>query len=91
MINFFNRLKFSTSEVARNITIVFSGNVFASGIGFFTVIIISKYLSISDFGVFSIAISILHLSRFMTNLGINSSAIKFASSYLGEGKADEGD
>lgn len=78
-----------TSRLAKHLTLVFTGNIFAAGLGFLTVLIISRELSVSDFGLFNLAISVMIIASQLSGLGMNNTMIKFASSYLGEEKTAE--
>ena len=78
-----------TSQLSRHITLVFAGNIFAAGLGFLAVLIISKHLSVSGFGLFNIALSTILITRLLANLGTDAGMIKFASSYLSTGKDTE--
>ena len=70
------------SQLAKHLTLVFAGNVFAAGLGFLTLIIISRHITVSDFGFFNIAISIIIIAPLLASIGMDTSMIKFASSYL---------
>ncbi|MGB8952348.1 MAG: oligosaccharide flippase family protein [Candidatus Aminicenantales bacterium] len=81
--------KINASPLARNITLVISGNLFTSGLGAISALLVSRYLSVGDFGLFSLALSIMYTATFLTELGTNTSMVKFASSYLGAGRTAE--
>lgn len=70
----------------RQLTLVFIGNVTAAALGFLTILLISKKLTISDFGLFNLAISITFIASCMSNLGIDTAMVRFASFYLYEKK-----
>ena len=78
-----------TSQLARHITLVFVGNIFAAGLGFLAVLIISRELSVSDFGLFNLAISVMLIASQLSSLGMGNAMVRFASSYLGEEKTSE--
>ena len=84
-----NAIKLFTSQLARNLTLVFAGNFLAAGLGFLSVLIISRALSVSDFGLFNMAISVILIVPYLATLGMDTSMIKFASSYLSTGKITE--
>lgn len=71
-----------TSQLVRRLTLVFMGNLFAAGLGFLAVLIISRELTVSDFGLFNMAISIILIASHLASLGMDTGMIKFASSYL---------
>ncbi len=78
-----------TSRLAKHLTLVFTGNIFAAFLGFLTVLIISRELSVSDFGLFNIAISVMLIASQISGLGMEKAIMKFTSFYLGEGKKNE--
>lgn len=78
-----------TSRLAKHLTLVFTGNIFAAGLGFLAVLIISRELSVSDFGLFNLAISVMLIASQLSGLGMDNAMIKFASPYLGEAKTAE--
>lgn len=82
-------IKLFTSQLARRLTLVLTGNIFAASLGFISVLIITRTLSVSDFGLFNIAISIILIGPRLAALGMDTSMIKFASSYLSAGKTKE--
>lgn len=78
-----------TSQFARHITLVFSGNFLAAGLGFLAVLIISRKLSVSDFGLFNLAMSVMLIASQLSSLGMHTAMTKLASSYFGEEKIQE--
>lgn len=70
------------SRTAKHITLVLFGNVVAAGIGFLAVLLISRELSVSDFGLFNLSMSIMLIVSRLSSLGMNTPMVKFASSYL---------
>lgn len=68
--------------IMKHITLVFAGNIFAAGLGFLAVLIISRKLTVSDFGLFNMAISAMSITSHLSTLGMDNTMIKFASSYL---------
>lgn len=77
------------SQLAKSLMLVFTGNMVAAVLGFLTVLIISRELSVSDFGLFNIAISIMLIASQISGLGMEKAIMKFTSFYLGEGKKNE--
>ena len=71
-----------TSRTAKNITLVLSGNVVAAGMGFLAILLISREISVSDFGLFNLSISIMIIVSRLSSLGMNTPMVKFASAYL---------
>ncbi len=88
-MKFSHTIKLVTSQLAKSLMLVFSGNMFAAVLGFLTVLIISRELSVSDFGLFNIAISVMLIASQISGLGMAKAIIKFTSFYLGEGKKNE--
>jgi len=82
-------IKLLTSQIARDLSLVSTGNIFATGLGFLSVLVISRDLSVSDFGLFNIAVSVILMVPPLIDFGINAGMIKFASTYLGMGKITE--
>lgn len=89
MTKFSTALKLITSQLARHLALVFTGNIFSAGIGFLALLIISRILTISDYGLFNIVISVLLIVRLVANFGMNTTMMKFVSSYLGRDKRAE--
>lgn len=88
-MNIPSAIKLLTSQLARQLTLVLTGNTISAGIGLFAVLIISKSLTVHDFGLFNIAISLVLIVQPLANFGMNTSMMKFTSSYLGAGKTHE--
>jgi O-antigen/teichoic acid export membrane protein len=89
MIKVSNSIRLFTSQLSRHLILVFTGNIFAAGLGLLAILIISKVLTVNDFGLFSITLSVILIVPTLANLGMNTSMIKFASSYLFRGKNAE--
>lgn len=88
-MNFSYIINLGKSQVMRHLTLVFTGNVTAAALGFLAILLISRKLTISDFGLFNIAISITLIASCISNLGIDTVMVRFASSYLYEKKKNE--
>lgn len=78
-----------THRLTKHLTLVFTGNIFAAFLGFIAVLIISKQLTVSDFGLFNIAISVMLIASRLSDLGMNTVMIRFTSSYLSVEKTSE--
>ncbi len=78
-----------THRLAKHLTLVFTGNIFAAFLGFISVLIISRQLTVSDFGFFNIAISVMLIASRLSGLGMDTVMIRFTSSYLGANKISE--
>lgn len=81
-MNISHLLTLIKSQFIKHLTVVFSGNVIAAGLGFIAVLIISKELSVSDFGLFNIAVSAILVTSRLSSLGMDTTLIRFASPYL---------
>lgn len=60
------------------------GNIFSSAFGFFSFLIIGKTLSLSEFGIFMVAISVFSSTTSLGNYGLPLSATRYASEYADE-------
>lgn len=89
MIKVSNSIRLFTSQLSRQLILVFTGNIFAAGLGLLVILIISKVLTVNDFGLFSITLSVILIAPALSSLGTNTSMIKFVSSYLCRGKNAE--
>jgi O-antigen/teichoic acid export membrane protein len=78
-----------THRLAKHLTLVFIGNIFAAFLGFLAVLIVSKQLTVRDFGLFNISISVMLIASRLSGLGMDTVMIRFTSSYLGVEKTSE--
>ncbi len=78
-----------THRLAKSITLVFTGSMFTALLGFLAVLMISRELTVRDFGLFNMAISAMLIASSLSALGMNTAMIRFASSYLSAGKTAE--
>ncbi|MGR3316946.1 MAG: oligosaccharide flippase family protein [Candidatus Anammoxibacter sp.] len=78
--------KLINSRLTRRLTTVFSGNFFGAGLGFLTILIISRQLTVSDFGMFIIVVSLIRIISNISNLGMDTAMTRFVSSYLSAGE-----
>lgn len=58
---------------------VLSSNLLAQGIGFIIIIIISRYISVSDFGIYNTWIAIYYIILQIMDFGLGNAYIKFGS------------
>lgn len=65
------------------------GNFFSAGLGFLSLILISRVLTVEDFGVFTVAASFMVMVQPIASVGLNTTVIKFMSSLLGKGESRE--
>ena len=78
-----------THRLAKHLTLVFTGNIFAAFLGFLAVLMISRQLTVRDFGLFNMAISAMLIASRLSGLGMDTAMIRFTSSYLGVKKTAE--
>ncbi|MBF0276008.1 MAG: oligosaccharide flippase family protein, partial [Nitrospinae bacterium] len=76
-------------KLTKNILLVSSGNIFAAGLGFITLLIITHYLSVEKFGFFNIGITTIFVVSIIADMGVDISVIKFISSSLGKNMEEE--
>ena len=72
------------SQMVKYITLVFAGNMFSAGLGLLAIFIISRKLSVSDFGLFSLSMSVIIIVSKLSGMGLDSGMIRFGSFYLGK-------
>lgn len=84
-----NTLDLLRSGAAKHVSLVITGNVSAAGLGFLAVLLVSRNLSVSDFGLFNMAISIMIIISRLAELGMEAPIVKFTSSYLAADKTAE--
>ncbi len=74
------------SKTLQNLLKVLSGNIVAQGIGFLTIIIISRDLGSEQYGIFSLLIAIFTIAVQVSDFGISTSYIKYLSENLNKSK-----
>jgi len=70
------------SPTAYQSVVVFAGHLATAGLGFAAVLVVSRTLGPTQFGVFSTALAVLTLTAGLADLGLNTSLVRFASLYL---------
>ena len=85
----FQKINLATSRLTKHLTLVFTGNLFAASLGFVAILMISRELSVSDFGLFNLAIPVILIAARLSDIGMDVSMTKFASSYLAANKTAE--
>jgi O-antigen/teichoic acid export membrane protein len=83
---FFKQFK---SRLAGHLILMSAGNILGAGLAFLAILIISRAVSVSDFGLFSISISVILMAQPLINFGMLGTMIKFVSSHLARGHEDE--
>ena len=79
----FSKIKSRTLE---DILKVLSGNIVAQGIGFLTIIIISRDLGPEQYGIFALLIAIFTIAVQFSDFGISTSYVKYLSENLDKSK-----
>ncbi|MEO5361227.1 MAG: oligosaccharide flippase family protein [Nitrospirota bacterium] len=64
-------------------------DIFCSGLGFITTVILSKELSVKEFGVFMLSLSIVQTASTAACFGLDRSAVRFISYYKSKNNNDE--
>ena len=74
------------SKTLRDLLKVLSGNIVAQGLGFLTIILISRDLGAEQYGVFSLLLAIFTISIQVSDFGISTSYVKYVSENLSKAK-----
>ncbi|MEE9502024.1 MAG: oligosaccharide flippase family protein [Candidatus Aminicenantaceae bacterium] len=82
-------VEFFKSRLAGHLILMTSGNILCAGLAFLAILIISKAVSVSDFGLFNISISVILMAQPLISFGMLGTMIKFVSSHLARGQEDE--
>ncbi len=77
------------SRLAGHLILMSAGNILCAGLAFLAILIISKAVSVSDFGLFNISISVILMVQPLINFGMLGTMIKFVSSHLSRDRKDE--
>lgn len=64
-------------------------DIFCAGLGFITTVIVSRELSVKEFGVYMLSLSIVQTASAAACFGLDRSTIRFISYYVGKNKTDE--
>jgi O-antigen/teichoic acid export membrane protein len=78
-----NKIK---SKTIQDLLKVLSGNIVAQGIGFLTIIFISRDLGPEQYGIFSLLLAIFTISVQVSDFGISTSYVKYLSENLSKSK-----
>ncbi|HTY45037.1 MAG TPA: oligosaccharide flippase family protein [Patescibacteria group bacterium] len=79
-------LKIIKTQLARHISLVLAANMSAAALGFISLLLVARGLSVADFGLFNVAISLILVIQVFTAFGIDTSMVTHVSSYLGKEK-----
>ncbi len=74
------------SKTLQDLLKVLSGNIVAQGIGFLTIIIMSRDLGPEQYGVFSLLLAIFTIAVQISDFGISTSYVKYLSENLSKAK-----
>ena len=84
MGNIYNKvLSLVKSTTAKDTYILFVGNIMSAFFGFIFIYILTRKLSVDEFGVFSAAANLIVIISSFTDLGITTAMINFVSQKLG--------
>lgn len=78
----------SRSKVSRDTGIVFTGNLVNAFLVFGYSVLVSRHMSIEDFGIYSFATAILVVVVELSDSGLTTTIVKFASHHLNEGREE---
>ena len=70
------------SRTIQDLLKVLSGNIVAQGLGFLTIVLISRDLGPSQYGIFSLLLAIFTVSVQISDFGISTSYVKYTSEHL---------
>ena len=74
------------SKTLQDLLKVLSGNIIAQGIGFLTIIIISRDLGPEQYGIFSLLLAIFTVAVQVSDFGVSTSYVKYVSENLSKAK-----
>lgn len=69
----------SKSKTGKDSIIVLSGNIFGAGLGFLASVLITRTLGPAQFGIFSIAMTVMMIAAQFSDFGIGVSLVRFFS------------
>jgi len=75
-------IQLSKSRIARDSAIVFAGNILSAVLGFVATVLITRTLGPAQFGLFSVALAVMMIASQLSDFGINTGLVRFASLYL---------
>ncbi len=82
------KIESTQSRITEHLSMVFVGNMTAAAIGFISIVVISRQLEVSDFGLFSTAMSIIIVASRLCGLGTPTAMVTFASRYFRDEKPE---
>ena len=72
----------SRSKIGKDSAIVLTGNILGAGLGFIATILITRTLGPAEFGLFSVALAVMGITAQISDFGISTGLVRFASLYL---------
>lgn len=75
-------IQLSKSKIGRDSAIVLAGNIFSAGLGFIATVFITRALGPAEFGLFSLALTVMSIASQFSDFGIGTGLVRFASLYL---------
>lgn len=69
----------SKSKTGKDSIVVLSGNIFGAGLGFLASVLITRTLGPTQFGIFSIAMTVMMIAAQFSDFGIGVSLVRFFS------------
>ncbi len=75
-------LQKAKSRLVKDLAVVFIGNLFGAALGFIATILITRILGPADFGLFSIALAVMGIVVQLSDFGISTGLVRFASLYF---------
>lgn len=75
------------SRVAKDSAIALKGNVLGAGIAFIATVLITRTLSPAQFGLFSVAVTVMVVASQFSDFGMSTGLVRFASLYLQQDKS----
>lgn len=70
------------SKTLQDLLKVLSGNIVAQGLGFLTIIIISRDLGPEQYGIFSLLLAIFTVATQVSDFGVSTSYVKYVRENL---------
>ena len=81
-----DRLK---SKTAKDSVLVLSGNLVSQALSLLVVIVIGRFLSVAEYGVYSVLNNISSFITDMADMGMNGAITRFVAEYRGKGEIDK--
>ena len=78
----------SLRKIAKGAGICFTGTFIGTALGYFSRMIIARFLGASDYGLISLGFAAMNIAAALSLLGYNTGILRFVSFY--KGKGDEG-